>query len=115
MSEQKPERPARKNGRPQSPNGAPGGGGGMRFGRGLFGWFLFIGLAVMLFIVLQSKNKSAQDVSMSELEQQANAGNVTEFVIDGETVKGTFGKAVQIGNNPNVKNFRTEVPAMQVS
>jgi len=73
MSEQKQERPPRKNGRPNSPNGAPG-GGGMRFGRGLFGLFLFIGLAVMLVIVLQKGNKGAQDVTMSELEAQANAG-----------------------------------------
>ena len=80
MSEQqRPERPPRKNGRPQpGPNGAAG--GGMRFGRGLFGWVLFIGLAVMLFIVLQSNKKSAQDISMSELEVLANNGK-NEFVI----------------------------------
>src|SRR6478735_1478148 len=108
MSEQRQDRPNRKNGRPQPGGGGAGNNGGMRFGRGLFGWVLFIGLAVMLFIVLQSKNKSAQDISMSELEQQANAGNVAEFVVDGETVKGTLVKAIQVGNNPNVKNYRTE-------
>src|SRR4051812_33296675 len=111
MSEQRPDRPARKNGRPQ-PGGANN--GGMRFGRGLFGWVLFIGLAVMLFFVLQSKNKSSTDVSMSELETQANNQNISELVIDGETIKGKFGKPVQIGNNPNVQTFRTEIPAAQV-
>src|SRR4051812_35770213 len=113
MSEQKPERPPRKNGRPQSPNGAPGGGGGMRFGRGLFGWFLFIGLAVMLVIVLQKGNKGAQDVTMSELEQQADAGNVIEFVVDGETIRGRFKQPIQVNNLNNVSSYRTEVPAMQ--
>ncbi len=117
MSEQKPERPSRKNGRPQgSPNGASGGGGGgMRFGRGLFGWFLFIGLAVMLVFVLNSKNKSAQDVTMSELETQANAGNVAEMTIDGETIRGKFRNAIQVNNLANVTSYRCEVPAMQVS
>ena len=41
MAEQRPEKPARKLPRP---NGGPN--GGMRVGRGLFGWVLFIGLAV---------------------------------------------------------------------
>src|SRR3954463_11240096 len=111
MSEQqRQDRPPRKNGRPQQP-----GNGGMRFGRGLFGWVLFIGLAVMLFIVLQSKNKNAQDISMSELEAQANAGNIAELVIDGETVRGKLNKSIQVNNLNNVANVRTEVPALQVS
>src|SRR4051795_12726359 len=116
MSEQqRPERPPRKNGRPQpGPNGAAG-GGGMRFGRGLFGWVLFIGLAVMLFIVLQSNKKSAQDISMSELEVQANNGTIAELIIDNETIRGRFTKPVQVGNNPNATQFRCEIPAAQVS
>ncbi|MDB5320174.1 MAG: ftsH [Phycisphaerales bacterium] len=115
MSEQqRPERPPRKNGRPQpGPNGAAG--GGMRFGRGLFGWVLFIGLAVMLFIVLQSNKKSAQDISMSELEVQANNGTIAELIIDNETIRGRFTKPVQVGNNANATQFRCEVPAAQVS
>jgi cell division protease FtsH len=104
--------PQRKNGGRPGPNN---GGGGMRFGRGLFGWVLFIGLAVMLFIVLQSKNKSQQDISMSELETQAAAGNVAEFIVDGETVRGKFNKPIQVGTTPNVSNYRCEVPTPQVS
>ena len=87
----------------------------MRFGRGLFGWVLFIGLAVMLFIVLQTKNKSAQDISMSELEVQANNGTVSELVIDNETIRGKFKQPIQIGSNPPTTQFRCEVPAAQVS
>jgi hypothetical protein len=30
----------------------------MRFGRGFFGWFLFIALAVMLFMLLQKGSTS---------------------------------------------------------
>src|SRR5947208_10775169 len=115
MSEQKQDRSPRKNGRPQPGGGAAGGGGGMRFGRGLFGWVLFIGLAVMLFIVLQSNKKSAQDISMSELEVQANNGTIAELIIDDNTIRGRFTKPVQVGNNPNATQFRCEIPAAQVS
>ena len=116
MAEQKQDRPPRKNGRSQPGNNGPGGGGGgMRFGRGLFGWVLFIGLAVMLFIVLQSNKKSASDVTMSELETQANNNNVAELVIDNETVRGKFKNPQQIGTNPSATMFRCEVPAGQIS
>ncbi len=116
MSEQRPQdRPPRKNGRPQP--GGPGGpnNGGMRFGRGLFGWVLFIGLAVMLFIVLQSNKKNATEVSMSELETQAKNQNVAELVVDGEVVRGRFHKPIQVGTNGNVTQFRTDVPTPQIS
>ena len=45
MAEQRPERPQRKGARPGGPAN-----NGLRFGRGLFGWVLFIGLAIMLFM-----------------------------------------------------------------
>lgn len=111
MSEQRQDRQPRKNGRPQPPNG----GGGMKFGRGLFGWVLFIGLAVMLFIVLQTNRKNQQDVSMTELETQANNKNIAELVVDGEIVRGKFGTPVQVGTSPNKAiQFRCEVPVGQV-
>lgn len=111
MSEQRPDRPPRKNGgRPQ-----PGAnGGGMRFGRGLFGWVLFIGLAVMLFIVLQTKNRTRQDVSISELDTQARNANISELVVEDNVVRGKFIKAVPIGQ-VQISEFRCEVPAQQVS
>jgi cell division protease FtsH len=87
----------------------------MKFGRGLFGWVLFIGLAVMLFIVLQSNRKSSQDVSMTELETQARNKNIAELVIDGEIVRGKFQKGIQVNTANNVINFRCEIPAAQVS
>jgi cell division protease FtsH len=87
----------------------------MRFGRGLFGWVLFIGLAVMLFIVLQSNKKNATEVSMSELETQAKNQNVAELVVDGEVVRGRFHKPIQVGTNGNVTQFRTDVPTPQIS
>src|SRR4051795_1084218 len=61
MAEQRPERPQRKGPR-------PGGSanGGLRFGRGLFGWVLFIGLAIMLFMLLNAKASSTKNLAWSE-------------------------------------------------
>src|SRR4051812_9858299 len=110
MSEQRPDRPARKNGRPQ-PGGANN--GGMRFGRGLFGWVLFIGLAVMLFVVLQNQRKTSQEISLSEFVAQADNGNIAKLYIDGETLRGETNKEIQVGNTMT-KSFRTEIPAQQI-
>ena len=49
MSEPQPDRPPRKEGRGNPPNGP------MRLGRGMFGWVLFIGLAIMLFLFIYGK------------------------------------------------------------
>jgi cell division protease FtsH len=87
----------------------------MRFGRGLFGWVLFIGLAVMLFIVLQSNKKNATDISMNELDVQARNKNIAELVVDGETIRGKFKNPQQIGQVPNVTQFRCDVPQPQVT
>jgi len=109
MSEQRPDRTPRKpNGRPTPPPN-----GGMRMGRGLFGWVLFIALAVMLFIVLQGTRKQAQDVSMTELEVQARNGNVAELVVDENVVKGKFHRPEETPHK--IANFRCEVPLNQVS
>src|SRR5438105_1470849 len=72
MAEQRPDRTPRKNGRSNpggggGGSGPNGGGGRIPFGRGLFGWVLFIGLAVMLFIILTSKSRGSQSIKISEL------------------------------------------------
>src|SRR4051812_14272586 len=61
MSEQRPDRPARKPGRPGPGNGS------FRFRNGLLGWLLFIGLAVMLVILVRNKqNPTATEIPSSE-------------------------------------------------
>ncbi|HZN65287.1 MAG TPA: ATP-dependent zinc metalloprotease FtsH, partial [Tepidisphaeraceae bacterium] len=60
MAEQRPDRPQRKGGRPGGPNG------GLRFGRGLFGWVLFIGLAIMLFMLLSKQGSHVKPIPLSE-------------------------------------------------
>ena len=38
----------------------------MKFGRGLFGWVLFIGLAIMLFMLLSKQGSHVKPIPLSE-------------------------------------------------
>jgi len=55
--------------------------------RNLFGWVLFIGLAVLLFVVLQGNRSASVEVSLSEFTDQLSNGNVSEVVIDGDSLR----------------------------
>jgi ATP-dependent Zn protease len=78
--------------------------------RGLFGWVLFIGLAVMLFLVLQTKQSNAVDVPLSTFLDQLSVGNVKEVIIDGDTLRGVVSPPRQIGNAAGVSRIRAELP-----
>ena len=54
----------KKNGR--SPTGA----GRMPFGRGFFGWFLFVALAIMLIMLLNKTSTSYATVPLSDFVQR---------------------------------------------
>src|SRR6188472_3760857 len=61
MAEQRPERPPqRKGARPIANNG------GMKFGRGLVGWVLFVALAIMLFMLLRNQGRNYVTIPFSE-------------------------------------------------
>jgi cell division protease FtsH len=104
MSEQRPERPNRKAPRP----GAPGANGGLKFGRGVFGWLLFIGLAVMLLMLLGQNNQNYREVDLSDLLNQLEKGQVEQLVIDGTEVTGKFLAPLRIGTT-EVTSFKTNV------
>jgi ATP-dependent Zn protease len=80
-------------------------------GMTLFGWVLFIGLAVMLFFILQSKNKASTGVALTELTTQLRDGNVSEVVVDADTLVARLIKPITIGRSatPAVV-IRTDVP-----
>jgi cell division protease FtsH len=86
MAEQRPERPGRKPGRPL-PNG------GMRFGRGLFGWVLFIGLAIMLFLLLKQQSTARTEISYDEFRHKLQRGEVVKLVIEGNEGHGELKEA----------------------
>jgi cell division protease FtsH len=109
MAEQRPDRTPRKTSRP-TPGTGPN-GGGLKLGRGLFGWVLFIALAVMLFVFLNKSSKGVASVKLSELRTQFAAGNVESVTIDGDTLRGTYRKPQSApGATTPLKNFRTDVP-----
>ena len=105
MSEPRPpDRPFRKNGR-NGPNG------GMRVGRGLFGWVLFISLAIMLVMLLRNSSPTPQPIHMSDFETLLANNRVEEFTIDGNEVEGIVKEGVQIpGASSNSRYFKTEYP-----
>jgi len=79
---------------------------------GLFGWVLFIGLAIMLFLVLQSNKSMSTDVSLSEFQTQFQNGNVSQVVVDGDMLRGTLIKPGTIApGGAAFSKFRTELPA----
>src|SRR5687768_11230771 len=107
MSEQRPDRNRRKNGnRPQLPNG-----GGMRFGRGVFGWVLFVALAIMLFILLNHNRRSYQTISYSTFWTQLTENKVKTVTIEADEISGEFTSPLVVdGKGEKVDLFKTQIP-----
>jgi cell division protease FtsH len=79
----------------------------MRFGRGLFGWVLFIGLAIMLWILFQ-KGTSKPVIPWSDFTVQLKQGNVKEVKLSDGEITGTFISPQHIGAITTT-DFRTKV------
>src|SRR5688572_19209049 len=104
MSEpQRPERPNRKNGSRQP---APG----VRFGRGIFGWVLFILLAVMLFVLVQGKNRAVERINWNEFWTLHTTNQVRELTIEGDEITGELRDTFKTADGRQVQHFRTAVP-----
>jgi cell division protease FtsH len=99
--QQRPDRPTRKPSRPGAPNAASK-DGGMRFGRGLMGWFVFIGLALALVWLLNQRNRSYVKIDEGYLFN--HLGTVQSLVLDGDEIDGTFTTEQQVGKD-RVKDF----------
>ena len=95
MAEQRPDRPSRKPGR----NGA--GNGTLRFRNGLFGWLVFIGLAVMLVILVQqlqeaghrdpwSNSRTSSTIKDPQTGKETNKGLIEAMKIENDEVSGKF-------------------------
>ena len=61
-----------------------------RFGRGLFGWVLFVSLAIMLVLLLKSNSAKFQKIALSDFYSQLLAGNVSEVNIGENALTGTM-------------------------
>jgi cell division protease FtsH len=73
--------------------------------RSLFGWVLFIGLAIMLFLVLNNKQRTSTPVSLSEFSEQLARGNIKVVIVENEILRGQYFRPVA-----GVAAFQTEVP-----
>ncbi len=106
MAEQKPDRP-----QPRRPR-APISNGGLKFGRGLFGWVLFIILAIMLFILLNHGKQGYVQIPLSEFLDRLKGDQVKTLTIEGDEVSGEFITPQVIASvNAKVGQFRTQFPS----
>ena len=114
MSEQRPDRPGnRKNGGGGGNGGRqPNGNSGLRFGRGLFGWVLFIALAVMLFMLLNKGSTQYASIPISEFWSRLDQDRVKTLTIETDKILGEFRGEETIGEKGDrVGKFQTALPA----
>jgi ATP-dependent Zn protease len=78
------------------------------FGKGVFGWALFIGLAVMLFVLLKTSQSSTAEVALSDLTMQLERENVRDISIDKDELTGEFLTPPSFTNG--MTRFRTSLP-----
>jgi MoxR-like ATPase len=114
MSEQRPDRSGnRKNGGGSGNGGRqPNGNSGLRFGRGLFGWVLFIALAVMLFMLLNKGSTQYASIPLSEFTTRLQQDRVETLTIETDKLLGQFRGEETIGpKGEKVGKFQTALPA----
>src|SRR5712671_5757870 len=107
MSEQKGERPSRRN-----TNRTTNNGGGMRFSRGLFGWFLFLALCAALFLLLNNRGGQYITLNYGDVLHELDSKNVKLLSMENDQLKGEFKTAVSFPGPGmgSVVRFRADVP-----
>jgi len=78
------------------------------FARGVFGWVLFIGLAVMLFVLLKTSQANVADISLDNFEQQLLSNNVSSVRLDADELTGFF--VTPPRGLPGMTKFRATLP-----
>src|SRR3954468_24455116 len=72
------------------------------FHRGILGWVLFIGLAITLFLVLQSNKPASTEIPLSQFVMELDRGNVRDVAVEGDTLRGHFSGPVNVGGTTTV-------------
>ena len=72
-----------------------------RFGRSVFGWVLFIGLAIMLFLLLSKQGGQFKSISLDEFVARVEDKRVVSMVIDAGEITGRLSDGTE---------FRTAIP-----
>jgi cell division protease FtsH len=105
MAEQRPDKTPRKSTRgPSNPNG------GMRFSRGVFGWVLFVVLAIMLFMLLSEGKKNEEKVKIGDFTTWLESGQVKSVTIESDEVHGELISAKSNTENKSFLYFHVEIP-----
>src|SRR3954471_22915265 len=99
MAEQRPDRPNRKPGRP----GGPGGNGYFRFRSGLFGWLLFIALAVLLVMLVQRSGQHQAEIANSDFWSFLTHDKIERWKSAGDEIPG---KCREKRRSPRIGNGR---------
>lgn len=81
-----------------------------RFGRGLLGWLIFVGVAALLFALLRQSDSQYTSLALSDFYSQVKAGNVARVSIDADSVEGQLRSRTMLGGL-SVLDFRTSLPA----
>jgi len=82
----------------------------MQFGKGLFGWVLFIALAVMLFMLLNKREDRYTPVSLGEFTRHLENDRVRFVDVGSDQLYGEFMSPQSVGGDSNVTNFRVPLP-----
>jgi cell division protease FtsH len=84
----------------------------MRFSRGLFGWFLFGTLCIVLFILLNRSRPAHSEVTLGDFRTELLANNVKNVTLEGDELRGEFVNPVQYPGRTGggVRKFRATVP-----
>jgi ATP-dependent Zn protease len=82
--------------------------------RNLFGWVLFIGLAVMLFLLLQKSKSQYATIALSDFQNLLQQDKVSIVTIEGSHIMGETA-AVETVKGVPIKKFQTQAPPEAMS
>jgi ATP-dependent Zn protease len=78
----------------------------------LFGWVLFLGLAVILFLLMSQRAPEARypRIALSELATRLEAGEVQSLVVEGDQAHGQFVQPRTLPGGQTSSDFRCQLP-----
>jgi ATP-dependent Zn protease len=81
------------------------------FARRSFGWILFIGLAIMMFMLLSTKGGTAYPaIPLNEFADQLKRQQVVSVTVEGDEITGALRTPLNLPNGTRVMQFRTALP-----